>query len=135
VGDRFRHAVGRVWWARVCRCYRSKYAKMTAGGREAFVTTYLKSREGSTLKSYESGFRTLRKICQEKDLSIFRLHEEDRCVIMIEAVERGLSEAAFKQMMAGVAMINESFGDKQKWDRILPETKRWHQFSPYIKGK
>ena len=86
---------------------------MTAGGREAFVTTYLKSREGSTLKSYESGFRTLRKICQEKDLSIFRLHEEDRCIIMIEAVERGLSEAAFKQMMAGVAMINESLGDKQ----------------------
>jgi hypothetical protein len=77
---------------------------MTARGREVFVTTYQKSREGSTLKSYESRFKTLRKICQEKDLSIFRLHEEERCVIMIEAVERSLSEAAFKQMMARVAM-------------------------------
>ena len=50
---------------------------MTERGREKFVRTYLRSREGSTLKSYQSGYKALGRICLD---SIFRLLEEERCV-------------------------------------------------------
>ena len=69
---------------------------MTERGRDAFMVTYLRSREGSTtLKSYQSGYKALRRICLDREISIFRLLKEERCVIMMEAAERGLSEAAF----------------------------------------
>ena len=64
---------------------------MTERGREKFVRTYLRSREGSTLKSYQSGYKALRRICLDRAISIFRLLEEERCVIMMEAAKRGLS--------------------------------------------
>ena len=57
------------------------------------MRTYLRSREGYTLKSYQSGYKALWRICLDREISIFRLLEEERCVIMMEAAERGLSEA------------------------------------------
>ena len=71
------------------------------------------------MKSYQSGYKALRRICLDREISIFRLLEEERCVIMMEAAKRGLSEAAFKQMMAVVAMINEGVGGKGAEGSVL----------------
>ena len=71
--------------------FRLKYARISERGREKFVRTYLRSIEGSTLKSYQSGYKALGRICLDREISIFRLLEEERCVIMMEAAKRGLS--------------------------------------------
>ena len=53
---------------------------MSEGKLQKLVDVYLKGREQSTMKSYESSFRALGKLCEDCELSVFRLDEEAKKV-------------------------------------------------------
>ena len=43
------------------------------------VELYLRGREGSTMKSYESSYRALCVLCRASEVSVFSLGEAERC--------------------------------------------------------
>ena len=48
---------------------------------ERLWRAYWQGKEASTLKSYSSGYNSLRRVCQEEGLSVFRLDYLARCAI------------------------------------------------------
>lgn len=74
------------------------------------VSFYLKGREGSTMKSYESSYKKLLKLCEKADLSIFGLEEEERCALRVEAGEAGVSAATLRGISAVVSLVRELMG-------------------------
>ena len=59
---------------------------MPEGRLQKLVDVYLRGREQSTRKSYESSFRGLGKLCGGCELSVFGLDEEARCQLWLEAI-------------------------------------------------
>ena len=68
------------------------------------VDGYLRGREESTMRSYESSFRSLRRLCEECDLSVFRLDEEARCQLWLQARERKFSSASVRGVSAVISL-------------------------------
>ena len=60
------------------------------------VNVYLRGKEQSSMWSYESSFMSLRKLCEESGLSVFRLDEEVRCQLWLQAGEKKLTSASEK---------------------------------------
>ena len=58
---------------------------------EKMMELYSRGREGSTMKSYNSSYRRLVELCRQAEVSIFRMEEEQRCAIWVEAGLAGLA--------------------------------------------
>ena len=65
------------------------------------VDLYLRRREGSTMKSYESSYRALAVLCKKSGLSIFGLREAERCQLWSEAREKGFYPFLLFQKFGG----------------------------------
>lgn len=77
------------------------------------VEVYLKGREKSTMKTYESSFRSLRRLCQDCGLSMFRLGEEERCQVWVQARERKLTPASVRGISAVINLLQEVMGEEE----------------------
>ena len=72
--------------------------------------TYLMGRESSTLKSYQSSFKKLVKICQEIEGSIFSLNEATRCEVWVECQRLKVSASGIKGLSAVMSLVLEVMG-------------------------
>ena len=62
------------------------------------------------MKSYKSSYKRLLELCREAEVSIFRMGEEERCAIWVEAGLAGISAAGLRGISAVIAMVNELMG-------------------------
>jgi hypothetical protein len=71
--------------------FRIRSLKMKEDNLNKMVDTYLKGRESSIMRSYQSSYRKVVEICRKCGMSVFGLDEEARCEIWLEAREERLS--------------------------------------------
>ena len=88
------------------------------------VEVYLKGREKSTMSSYQSSYKRLLGLCERAKVSIFRLNEESRCELWMEASESGLSAASLRGVCAVVSLVsygNEGglFGERENPEEVF----------------
>ena len=76
------------------------------------VDTYLKGRECSTLRSYQSSFKKLVEICRKCGISVFGLNEEARCEVWLEAREERLSTGSVRGISAVISLLKEVLGEE-----------------------
>jgi integrase len=76
------------------------------------VDTYLKGREGSTMRSYQSSYKKLVEICRKCGISVFGLTEEARCEIWLEAREDRLSVGSVRGISAVISLLKEVMGEE-----------------------
>ena len=74
------------------------------------VDLYLRGREGSTMKLYESSYRALCVLCRKSGLSVFSLGEAEICQLWSEAKESGFTAAKVRGISAVLALIHEVMG-------------------------
>ena len=74
------------------------------------VDLYLKGREGSTMKSYESSYKALCVLCRATEVSVFGLGEVERCQLWSMAREMNFSAAKVRGISAVLALVNEVMG-------------------------
>ena len=118
------------------------------------VELYLRGREGSTMKSYESSYRALCVLCRTSGVSVFGLGEAERCQLWSAARENGFTAAKVRGISAVLALINEVMGTTEvvsgrertikkglmKESNLLAKKKRkrevgvWHDVEEIIKG-
>ena len=65
------------------------------------------------MKSYESSFRSLGRLCEECGLSMFRLDEEARCQLWLQARERKFSSASVRGISAVISLLHEVMGEEE----------------------
>ena len=80
---------------------------------DKMVEVYLKGREKSTMSSYQSSYKRLLGLCERAKVSIFRLNEESRCELWMEASESGLSAASLRGVCAVVSLVRDVMGMKE----------------------
>ena len=80
---------------------------------QKLVQVYMKGREESTLRSYESSFKMLGGLCEELGLSMFRLGEEARCYLWVEAREKKFSVAKVRGFSAVISLLKEVMGEEE----------------------
>ena len=76
------------------------------------VDTYLRGRECSTLRSYQSSFKKLVEICRKCGISVFGLNEEARCEVWLEAREERLSTGSVRGISAVISLLKEVLGEE-----------------------
>ena len=76
--------------------------------------TYLMGRETSTLKSYQSSFKKLVKICQGIEGSIFSLNEATRCEVWVECQRLKVSASGIKGLSAVMSLVLEVMGMEER---------------------
>ena len=76
------------------------------------VDTYLKWREGSTMRSYQSSYKRLLEICGKCGISVFGLNEEARCEIWLEARGERLSIGSVRGISAVISLLKEVMGEE-----------------------
>lgn len=76
------------------------------------VDTYLKWREGSTMRSYQSSYKRLLEICGKCGISVFGLNEEARCEIWLEARGGRLSIGSVRGISAVISLLKEVMGEE-----------------------
>ena len=74
------------------------------------VELYLRGREGSTMKSYESSYRALCVLCRASEVSVFSLGEAERCQLWSMAREKGFTASKVRGISAVLALVNEVMG-------------------------
>lgn len=77
------------------------------------IDTYLAGREGSTLKSYQSSFAKLTKMCRKLELSLFSLDEWARCEIWVECRWLEMSASGIKGLSAVISLVREVLGQSE----------------------
>ena len=77
------------------------------------IDTYLAGREGSTLRSYQSSFAKLTKMCRELRLSLFSLDEWSRCEIWDECRWLEMSASGIKGLSAVISLVREVLGQSE----------------------
>lgn len=84
---------------------------MSEGRRDRLWRAYWDGRESTTLKTYGSAYRGLKRICEMEDLSLFHMNAEARCEVMMVLEEQGKSEGMLRLTMAVISMIREVTGE------------------------
>ena len=100
------------------------------------VDTYLKWREGSTMRSYQSSYKRLLEICGKCGISVFGLNEEARYEIWLEARGGRLSIGSVRGISAVISLLKEVMGEEDACsgrERILK--KAWAKESNVVKKK
>ena len=65
-------------------------------------------------KSYESSFRSLGKLCEQCELSVFRLNEEARCQLWLQTREWKFSSASGRGISAVISLLHEIMGEEER---------------------
>ena len=86
------------------------------------VDTYLKGREGSTMRSYQSSYKKLVEICRKCGISVFGLTEEARCEIWLEARGGRLSIGSVRKR----ENFKEGFGQGKQFGKDEEEEEDSH---------
>ena len=90
--------------------FRMRSPRMKAERLQKQVDLYLKGREGSTMKSYESSYKALCVLCRATEVSVFNLGEAERCQLWSMAREMNFSAAKVRGISAVLALVNEVMG-------------------------
>ena len=77
------------------------------------IETYLDGRESSTMKSYQSSFAKLGRICRTLEISLYDLDELARCEIWVEGRMQELSAGSIKGLSAVISLIREVLGQSE----------------------
>ena len=80
---------------------------------ERMIETYLVGRESSTMKSYQSSFAKLGRICRKMDISLYNLDELARCEVWVECRMQELSASAIKGLSAVISLVREVLGQPE----------------------
>ena len=59
------------------------------------------------MKSYKSSNRKLLDLCGKAEVSVFRLGEEERCAIWVEAGMAGVSAAGLRGISAVISRVRD----------------------------
>ena len=86
---------------------------MSGARVEKMIETYLAGRESSTMKSYQSSFAKLGKICRKLDISLYNLDELARCEVWVECRMLELSASAIKGLSAVISLVREVLGQPE----------------------
>ena len=90
--------------------FRLRSPRMQAKRVQKQVDLYLRGREGSTMKSYESSYRALCVLCRASEVSVFSLGEAERCQLWSMAREMGFTASKVRGISAVLALVNEVMG-------------------------
>ena len=107
-----------------CIVFRLKHRDRDVKLVDRLWRSYWQGREKTTLRTYESGFNILKRCCEEEKLSIFRLDELARCVVMCRLQETGKGQGTLTQVMAVVTMINEVMGVEEESSKFESKVRK-----------
>ena len=90
--------------------FRARTPHVSRARIERMIKVYLAGREGSTLRSYQSSFAKLAKLCRELKLSLFKLDEWARCQLWTECRWLEMSASGIKGLSAVISLVREVLG-------------------------
>ena len=57
------------------------------------------------MRTYASAYRMLVSVCMEQQIKVFRIGEEEICLVMIKLARIGKSEAQMRQVLAILSLL------------------------------